>query len=302
MIKAEWYSKRMSPIAFFVQNALPVFNHLSSDSKRQLELYLAEGNTAFRQKKLLEFFKTVDWVSEEEIQADRLLQKLPPSLRRQLNREIADYLASKATTRAESAQKREEYRLRIFEYFRIKLPAADKSLLESLRDYELDLTGRDVNWRHYFTLDSFKKIDAFLQALPDERQALFAKFKQDVDTYKKNYDKVHHAQAQNRGEPVFTFDDWCELMGDEIPRSQHSKANAHTHRQQSIRPDNAVVQAYKTLQVALDASPDTVKRQFRKLTLEHHPDLPTGSEEKMKTIVTAYHALQRYWETSMKVY
>ncbi len=279
---------------FFTRHRLPVFEFLSTDSKRQLGAYLADGNREFRHKKLLEFFKTVDWLGPEESYDDRPLQKLPSALQRQLQREIEDYRQEKALTRVESAEKREQYRLRVFEYFRIKMPANDKILLESLRDYELDLTGRDVNWRHYFTLDSFRKIDAFIQAGSAERQDLFARFKKDVDTYKRNYDKIHQAQAAAHADHGFTFDDWCDLMGDEAPRQQQSRKKTHA----SVPAGNPVYRAYQTLQLPWGVSLEEVKKQFRRLTLTHHPDLAGGNEEKMKTIVGAYQEIQRYLQQS----
>lgn len=295
----------MSQTAFFTEHPLPVYAHISADSKRQLEEYILSGNTSFREKRLLEFFKTVDWVAPGEVGEERVLQKLPPGLQRQLKREIQDYHNQKANNRVENAEKREQYRLRIFEYFRVKVPSADKALLESLRDYELDLTGRDVNWRHYFTLDSFKKIDAFIRASGEERQAWFAQFRKDVDTYKKNYDKIHHAQYQQACNPEFTFDDWCEMMGEEAPRAgqkagegSSSKSSARQAGAPGWGSDNAILQAHTTLQVPFGASQEAVKKQFRKLTLSYHPDLSSGSEEKMKAIIGAYEELKRYWQVS----
>lgn len=287
-----------SQTAFFTQNRLPVFDFLSSDSKRQLEAYLADGNRLFREQRMLEFFRAIDWIAPDEpalaTGSERFLRKLAPALQRQLYREIEDYRMKKAVSRAESAEKREEYRLRVFEYFRVKMPSADKALLESLRDYELDLTGRDVNWRHYFTLDSFRKIDAFIQATPLERQDLFARFKKDVDTYKKNYDKLYQAARQQPCEHGFTFDDWCDMMGDDL-----SEGSRKAHQNKASAPvGNPVYKAYQTLQLAWNAPPEAVKKQFRKLTLSHHPDLPSGSEEKMKAIVAAYHEIKRYWQAS----
>lgn len=299
----------MSSTVFFTENPLPVYAHLSADSKHQLEAYLLAGNTAFREKRLLEFFKTIDWAVSGDAGADRLLQKLPPALQRQLKREIQDYQNQKVTNRAESAEKRQQYRLRIYEYFRVKVPPADKALLESLRDYELDLTGRDVNWRHYFTLDSFKQIDAFIRASGEERQAWFSQFRKDVDTYKKNYDKIHNAQYQQACSHEFTFDDWCEMMGEEAPRtgqkpgagnSSNNGAGSTGKSYGSNVSGNAVFQAHNTLQVPLGASQDVVKKQFRKLTLSYHPDLPSGSEEKMKAIISAYEELKRYWQASAR--
>lgn len=291
--------------AFFTDNPLPVYAHLSDDSKRQLEAYLLTGNSAFRQKRLLEFFKTIDWLGPEAVQQERLLHKLQPSLQRQLRREIQDYHNHKAASRVDSAEKRAQYRLRVFEYFRVKMPAADKALLESLRDYELDLTGRDVNWRHYFTLDSFKQIDAFIRATSEERQAWISQFRKDVDTYKKNYDKIHHAQYRQNCSHEFTFDDWCEMMGEEAPNvgAQGRSGSSSGHSQgsssgsgQAQGSTHAVIQAFQVLEMPFGASQIEVKKQFRKLTLSHHPDVPNGSEEKMKAIIGAYEELKRYWQ------
>lgn len=291
----------MTHTAFFADHSLPVFAFLSTDSKRQLEAYVLAGNTDFRRKKMLEFFKSIDWLDAAGLTDDRFLQKLSLSLRRQLSREIGDYRREKMNTRADNAEKREQYRLRVFEYFRIKMPAADKALLESLRDFELDLTGRDVNWRHYFTLDSFKKIDAFIQASPEERQALFARFRKDVETYKKNYDKIYNANYTVEAERGFTFDDWCEMMGDETPRSQgagQSRQKQAGGKGYASTPASSIMRAYQTLEITFGAAPEQVKKQFRKMTLQHHPDLPSGSEEKMKALVGAYQEIQRYWETT----
>lgn len=283
---------------FFEEHPLPVFAHLSTETRRQLETYLQTGNTAFRNKKLLEFFKSIDWLEPAALSSDRWLEKLSVSLRRQLFREIDDYRREKMNSRTENAEKREQYKLRVFEYFRANMPAADKVLLESLRDYELDLTGRDVNWRHYFTLDSFKKIDAFVQATHEERLIWFAKFRQDVETYKKNYDKIYNANYSAEAERGFTFDDWCDLMGDEAPQSKSSGQKQQTGHAYASKPGNPVYQAYQTLEMAFGAPPEQVKKQFRQMTLRHHPDLPNGSEEKMKSLVGAYQALQRYWATA----
>lgn len=48
---------------------------------------------------------------------------------------------------------------------------------------------------------------------------------------------------------------------------------------------------YTTLGVNRDASPDDIKRSYRKLALQYHPDKPTGNEEKFKEINEAYQVL-----------
>lgn len=48
---------------------------------------------------------------------------------------------------------------------------------------------------------------------------------------------------------------------------------------------------YNVLGVSRGASPDEVKRAYRKLALQYHPDRPTGNEEKFKEINEAYQVL-----------
>lgn len=48
---------------------------------------------------------------------------------------------------------------------------------------------------------------------------------------------------------------------------------------------------YKTLGVKKDASQDEIKKAFRKLALEHHPDKTGGKDEKFKEINEAYSTL-----------
>jgi DnaJ-class molecular chaperone len=48
---------------------------------------------------------------------------------------------------------------------------------------------------------------------------------------------------------------------------------------------------YETLQVPPDASPETIKKQYRKMSLESHPDRPTGNAAKFKEINEAYEVL-----------
>lgn len=285
----------MSHTGFFSENTLPVFEFLSPGSKRALEAYIAGGNPAFRTRRVLEFFKAIDWIPAGEACDMRPMHRLSPSRQRQLAREIEDYRMQKARQRAQNSEKREEYRLRVYEYFRVKMPRPDKELLESLRDYELDLTGRDVNFRHHFTFDSFKKVDAFIQADSQERQRLFAAFKKDVDTYKKNYDKLHNPPPTC--DHAFSFDDWCDLHGDGSFRRERRQQN----KPHASMPGNPIYQAYRTLRLDWGAPADAVKKQFRQLTLEYHPDLPTGSEEKMKSLLAAYQEIQRFWQQSGQI-
>src|SRR4051812_30341687 len=51
---------------------------------------------------------------------------------------------------------------------------------------------------------------------------------------------------------------------------------------------------YQTLGVKRDASPDEIKKAYRKLAQKHHPDVSKepGAEEKFKEVAEAYQALK----------
>lgn len=48
---------------------------------------------------------------------------------------------------------------------------------------------------------------------------------------------------------------------------------------------------YDTLQVPSNSAPDLIKKQYRKLSLEHHPDRTGGNSDKFKEINEAYEVL-----------
>jgi DnaJ-class molecular chaperone len=48
---------------------------------------------------------------------------------------------------------------------------------------------------------------------------------------------------------------------------------------------------YADLEVEENATPEDIKKQYRKLSLQYHPDRPTGDEMKFKTINEAYEVL-----------
>lgn len=266
---------------FFQHHRMPVFDHLSSATRHALSSYLDAKNPAFRSRKLLEFFKSVDWLSPVEIQNtnQRLLNSLPPTDRRRLLSEIGSYHRTKEQQRHQNRNRQRDYKARVFSHFRNTVPAEDKILLESLRDYELDRTGNDRNWRHYFTMDSLKKIDAFVAQNAAERRRIVDAFYKDVDTYCKNAQR-RRVWGIPEEETVFTFDDWCDWFGDEVvvPR-----AMAATRTQS----------AYDVLELSPGCGKSALRQQFKKLTLRHHPDMPGGNTEKMKAILEAYALLKQ---------
>ena len=48
---------------------------------------------------------------------------------------------------------------------------------------------------------------------------------------------------------------------------------------------------YETLEIDSDATAETIKKQYRKLSLDHHPDRPSGNAAKFKDINEAYETL-----------
>ena len=48
---------------------------------------------------------------------------------------------------------------------------------------------------------------------------------------------------------------------------------------------------YETLKVPKDATPDAIKKQYRKMSLDLHPDRPTGNAAKFKELNEAYEVL-----------
>ena len=48
---------------------------------------------------------------------------------------------------------------------------------------------------------------------------------------------------------------------------------------------------YETLNVSKDAAPEEIKKSYRKLVKEHHPDKTGGDDSKFKQISEAYETL-----------
>src|SRR4029077_8448155 len=105
-------------------------------------------------------------------------------------------------------------------------------------------------------------------------------------------------------------------------RDRGARAHAHavrpargggeSHQPARGRAPGMNADFYKILGVAMDATADDVKRAYRKLAMEHHPDRNNGdkkAEEKFKEITEAYEVLRhpdlranydRYGEAGVK--
>jgi len=161
-----------------------------------------------------------------------------------------------------------------------------------LRDYELALTARDVNWQYYFSMRSFKRIDAFVAESASARLSRIAQFKADVLAYKRNLDMGRWAAASE--EPVLTFDEWCQgvrtedLFGSRARRTpEEDQATSATVRPQSPSPTD-----YALLRLSTDATLSDVKRQFRRLALQAHPDVTGDDGEAMRHLLAAYERIR----------
>ncbi len=270
-------------------DSLPISPFLSKASWDALVQYLQSGSMSQRGYRLVEFFKALDWLPMDEIEPNPLKQFSHQDLH-QIQQDIESYFRAKQSKRQAEKEKRETYRLRVFAYFREQISAQDKHLLESLRDYELERIGQDVNWRHYFWFTSFKQIDAFNQQTPFQRQGTILQFKQDVEQHYKNAQRLREGSYANYywgdsfesdGE---TFDEWANRQ------TGYKHKNNGTPPHQSA---HAIKQAYQTLQLSPGASIQEVRQQFRRLVLTHHPDMPDGNSEKMKAILAAYDVVKQ---------
>lgn len=284
-----------SAASLFEQETLAVFDFLSPESKQALEAFC---HSEYRRQQVLEYFKCLDWLSPQELPSSPL-KKLSEAHQARIHREVQAYLKAKDETRQKNATRRKAHTLSVMEYFREKVSPQDKALLESLRDYELDRTGRDANWQHYFSFKSYKRIDAFIQAPLAERQTWIAQFKADVQTYEKNVAKLRHqAECLNGQGPMFSFDDWCDWVitegqGDLGGRKkQEGRQQQQQSRSYSSRPASPVEKAYQTLQLSPNTPLNEVKKRFRQLTLAVHPDMPGGDAEQMKALISAYHTIK----------
>ena len=268
---------------------------LSSRSQQALDTVLAAcKNPGYRYQKLTDYFKTILWLNaepDEFLQGESPLNKLSPELRRWIQQDLSRYFEAQAETKAEMAEKRKAYQSKVFAYFRETVSRGDKALLEALRDYELDKTGYDRNWRHYFGFKSIKRIDAFCHADRVTRSRWIEAFKEDIATYERNIAK-HAEPCQHSARD--DFDLWCEFYADNTVNSKSAHAN-NTQDAASRSEEFNQACGIMGLQSTPSLSWDEVKKQFRLLTLQHHPDRPGGDTQQMQVILDAFAVLKPYF-------
>ncbi len=276
--------------------ALAVSQHFSQATWYAIRCYLESGAISQRGHRLVEFFKTLDWLPLSEIDKKPLKQFSPRDIKR-LEQEIQAYLIEKASKRQTDREKRESYRLRVFEYFRAHVSTADKQLLERLRDFELERIGQDVNWRHYFWFTSFKQIDAFVSQSPTQRMNMIAQFKQDVLQHEKNAERLRNGTygeyywGHEGASAPETFEEWLnrQAQAESNPHRQGQSWQSHGQRQTTAtRPLTGLERAYQLLKVSPKATVAEIRQQFRQLVRQYHPDVPGGDAERMKEILAAY--------------
>jgi hypothetical protein len=290
-------------LAWLAVHRLPVLACLRPLTQQALALHTLQGNTAHRQKQVLEFFKTVDWLPLTSLDF-RSFKTLTPQALQALKQDLNAYYQKKQNQKQETQDKQQAYKQRVDAYFREQVSASDKALLESLRDYELELTGRDVNWQHHFRLKSFKRVDAFVAGTHELRLNWIHAFRQDVLTYKRNLEAMTQAgQYPYTTAPVLDFDSWCDQQGGETTPQQGqasgsgtAASSAYRRAADASRPawPSGVLLAFSELELSANTSWEGVKKRFRQLTLKHHPDLPHGCEQTMKRLLSAYQLLEKH--------
>lgn len=278
-----------------------------SEATRQAVQQWALGASAHHRQKLRELLQAIDWLPLDDLRQGplgRVFQQVNQHSHGGFLADISSYITSRQEQRRQQSHKRRAYQEKVLAYFHQVLSRQDKILLEALRDYELDSTGRDVNWQHHFRLTSYKQIDAFATASPAQRGAWIARFKEDVSAYVRNAHKwrvAAEAAEQGTHAACFSFDDWCEwAVGQDWAPASPASAPATAACGGAYLPA-PVRQAYQQMHLAPGQPMADVKRRFRQLTLQHHPDLPTGNTDTMKRLIAAYETLKTHWRQSLNV-
>jgi hypothetical protein len=294
-----------SPPSAFAFETTKLYQAIRLETQDGLKTFCQSGNLKHREKQVAEWLKSLEWLSWEEVSPS--LHKLPLSLKAALKQDFQTYQAGLSSVKAKQSEQRKQYQLNVMAYFKENMPPKDKALLESLRDYELNLTGRDANWQHHFSFKSFKKIDAFIQASHSERVMAIQAFQQDVDTYVKNKEKWQRLATMSGEEgPGFDFDDWCDwvISADEEtpdPKSSNQNENRKTADRNPSQRTSPTELAYNILEMPSESHAnmtwEDIKKQFRVLTLKYHPDMPNGNGAQMAQILDAYAFLKKLFRS-----
>ncbi|MCA9806910.1 MAG: J domain-containing protein [Cyanobacteria bacterium HKST-UBA06] len=275
-------------------DALPLAPYFKANVRYHLNTVLCQAN-ANRSRRLMEFFKSVDWLPLADIKPNPLDQ-LPAETARHIRHDLETYLAEKAQKKARQKNQQQDYKLRVIHYFKDRLSREDKQLLERLRDYELDLTGQDANWQHYFRLTSFKQIDAFGAMSTSDRMQRIAAFKFDVQT------RCYHEKKLQTGQYWGFYNDGLGFDPanlDETLNNWHQNHKRQHQTDPADQPNDSAMKptgddrqaALEILSLPANPDPKTVRARFRELALALHPDRPGGSSEKMKAVLWAYKTL-----------
>lgn len=271
---------------------VPALKNSSQKVKKILKKYCSSGNYTLRANKVLEFYKCIDWLPYDKLDLT-FLEKFSQEEKLIIQKEIMVYLNQKQDKLKRSKIWREDYKTRVWEYYKTNVPKYIKHELESLRDFELNLIGHDRNWQYYFSFNSFKKIDEFVNFPKLKRDNIYAEFKKDVYCYKNTRDHNLSEKFDNLGPPQDNWDD--DIFSNETCNKCNS--NKKESKPPTYNPD--LNNDYLILGLNQGVSIDIIKKRYRKLAKLNHPDSPNGNEETMKKIVGAYDRLMKSLNTNV---
>lgn len=268
---------------------IPALKFASNRVKKILKNYCTQGNSKIRKNKIIEFYKCLDWIPFEEMDFS-ILNKFKKEEEKILLKEIKMYLNQKDDKRKRASEWRDEYKTRVINYYKEKVPKQIKLQLEGLRDFELNLVGHDRNWQYYFRLKSFKSIDEFLNHSTAERENIYNNFKLDVHSFKKNRERNLAWKEESHKSSNTAWDD--DLISS-INWEYHKK-QPNNNDKQLLNKDLTRIQDYSILGLANNSRLDEVKKSYRNLAKIHHPDKPGGNTEKMKAINASYQRIIQF--------
>lgn len=266
--------------------SVPVTDYFSPSLREALADYLQQGALTHKTQRLVEFLKALDWLPLAEI-CPNPLASMPRVMAKGIEAAIGVYYAEKEDKKAVARQKRAIYQQKITDFFKTHVTGQDKRLLEALRDYELEKTGADRNWQHYFWFTSFKQIEAFCADDEPARLTRIAQFKADVDLFVQNRQRLEEGTygAFYWGfDDLVTLDETLDLSTVVSPTPRHIPAQ--------------VQRAMSTLQVSPGCAFTEVRSQFREAVHRHHPDRSGGDSDTMRAAIQAYEVLKQYYSTS----